>query len=78
VKDGPTDLPGVLSEITPALLANDWTRYSDDEARFYYVVRESDHNWEVTQSKGFPHLQGLPARPTGPFRGLVRSREPGR
>jgi hypothetical protein len=57
VKEAPSDLPTVVREIVEALLAGDWTRYSEESGRhFYYIIREQDHNLEVNHRCSFGHM----------------------
>ena len=51
------DLPAVVKEIATAVLAGDWTRYADESGdRFYYVLRESDHQSEVAEMIAFRNM----------------------
>ena len=53
----PPDLPAVIKEIVTALLAGDWTRYSDDSgSHFYYIIREQDHGIEVNDGRVFSNM----------------------
>jgi hypothetical protein len=67
VREAPTDLPAVLREIAAALLASDWTRYSDDSGHFYYVIRESDRAREIESLRTFPHMAVFKTEPPGYF-----------
>lgn len=54
--ENPSDLTAVVKEIVEALLRSDWTRYSDDSGRFYYVIRETNHSAEVLEQCAFDRL----------------------
>jgi hypothetical protein len=50
----PSDLADVVKEIISALLEGDWARYSDDDRkRFYYIIRQDDHDAEVSDARPF-------------------------
>ena len=53
----PPDLPAVTREIVNALLAGDWTRYSDDSgSHYYYIIREQDYGVEVDAGRAFANM----------------------
>jgi hypothetical protein len=53
----PQDLCDVVNEITAALLDGDWSRHkSEEDDRYYYVVRERDHAEEIARRMTFDHI----------------------
>jgi len=50
----PNDLCDVVREVTAALLEGDWNRYKEGN-RYYYIIRERDHDAEIERGQVFGH-----------------------
>jgi hypothetical protein len=61
-------LTWALKEIVTALLEGDCIRYADNSGdRFYYIVRQQDHDSEVSERRAFKNLTIFPRREPDEF-----------
>jgi hypothetical protein len=58
IDSDPNDLCDVVKEITAALLEGDWSRYKGGN-RYYYIIRERDHDAEIERGQVFSQTLGF-------------------